>query len=223
MDKSILRNFPISGRVKYCLEFVKNANLKNKTILDLGSSFGWLEYQLKDEKMKIVGVEPFEEGLKFAKKNIKTADFIIGDALNIPLKDKSVNAVIFFDVIEHVPKGTELKALKEINRVLKKSGNLLLTTPNNHLVNNFCDPAWYFGHRHYETDNLKKLLSKAGFKVINNYKRGGYLTLFYIFWFYLMKRLIKSQPRSMLMEKLDDFSYRGKNGFVTHYFLAEKK
>ena len=45
-------------------------------------------------------------------------------------------------------KNTERKALEEIKRVLKKDGNLFISTPANNF-SNFFDPAWYFGHRHY--------------------------------------------------------------------------
>lgn len=218
------KKIPIIGRVKFCLELIYSQSIKNKTVVDVGSSFGWLEKEiLKLKPKKIIGIEPSKEALSIARKNVKNVEFIEASALNIPVKSQSTDLVIFFDVIEHVPVNTEEKALLEINRILKQNGKLLLTTPNNFWLNNLMDPAWYFGHRHYTDEKLDKLLRATGFKKIVANKRGGMGTLIFMFWFYLSKLILRiPHPRNQFMENLDDLSYSGVNGYVTHYIVAQK-
>ena len=90
---------PINGRVKACLDLIKSVNPKGKIIVDVGSSVGWIERALaKSGAKEIVGIEPNKQVLEFAAKNVKGAKFILGDALNIPIKDKYADLCFLFDV-----------------------------------------------------------------------------------------------------------------------------
>ncbi len=213
----------ISGRVKICLELVLSRGIKNKIIVDIGSSFGWLEKELiRYEPKNIVGVEMNQEAVKFSKKNVKGVKFIVGDALTLPLENKFADTAILFDVIEHVPKNSELGTLKEANRILKKRGLLFLSTPNNNLFANFFDIAWYLGHRHYSKNQIKNLLKKTGFRVLQLETKGSIFSSLYLTWFYIFKKLLNvSQPRNELLEKLDDLGYQG-SGITDIFLIAEK-
>lgn len=213
----------ISGRVRTCLNLVLEQNIKNKTIVDIGSSFGWLEKELlRYGPKKVIGIEMNEDAVKFARKNIKESEFIVGDALNLPLKKNFADIAILFDVIEHVPKNSEIQVLNEVNRILKKRGLLLLSTPNNNLFANLFDIAWYFGHRHYFKDEINKILETAGFKVLKIQTRGSIFSSIYLTWFYIFKRLLNTdQPRSKFFEKLDDLGYQGEG--ITDIFLIAQK
>ncbi len=215
-------NVPIKGRVKACLELIKSFNLKGKVVVDVGSSVGWVERALMNSGIKeIVGIEPNEQVLEFAKKHIKGPRFILGDALHIPLKDNYADFVFLFDVLEHVPKGTEALALKEIKRVLKEEGILLLSTPHNNLFIKTLDPAWYFGHRHYSVTEVKKLIKESGFELSSLTLKGNILSSIYAIWFYVTKFLFgNTQPQSNFFESLEEKGYReGKIGTI---FLVAK-
>ena len=95
-----------------------------------------------------------------------------------PFEDGSFDVVLFCEVIEHLLMDP-LAALREINRVLRTGGRLVLTTPNvNRLDNvmsmvageNIYDP--YSGHgpygrhnREYNRHELTRLLEFSGFDV----------------------------------------------------------
>ncbi|MDO8638520.1 MAG: class I SAM-dependent methyltransferase [Candidatus Daviesbacteria bacterium] len=219
-------NFPdsvsIKGRVRVCLELLKKQNIKNKVIVDIGSSFGWLEKEIINEKpRRIIGIEPNEDAVAFAKKNVK-AEFVVGDALNIPLKDSCADIVILFDVLEHVPVNTEEKALKEAYRILKDRGILLLSTPNDNLFSNTLDPAWYFGHRHYSSDLIKSFLKQAGYELEGIKVRGNIISCLYLVWFYLLKSVMKiKSPSNDFIESLDDGGYEGE-GILDIFLVARK-
>ena len=58
------------------------------------------------------------------KNNFKNTSYAIIDAENLPFKDNSIGAVFMVASLHHLP--NPKKALKEINRVLKKDGLLLI-------------------------------------------------------------------------------------------------
>lgn len=84
-------------------------DFKDKTILDIGCGFGWLEYRLKDKVKKIIGVDINKDHIKKAKKEIisKNVTLLVGSALRLPIKSNSIDVVVASEVIEHLPKGGE--------------------------------------------------------------------------------------------------------------------
>jgi len=58
----------------------------------------------------------------------KGPDCIVGDGTKMPLKDDSIDAILCFDVIEHIVEPDYL--ITEAHRVLKKGGFLMITTAN---------------------------------------------------------------------------------------------
>ena len=95
-----------------------------------------------------------------------------------PFEDDAFDVVLFCEVIEHLLMDP-LAALREITRVLRSGGRLVVTTPNvNRLQNvvgitagmNIYDPYSGYGpygrhNREYNRDELTRLLEFAGFDV----------------------------------------------------------
>ncbi len=101
---------------------------KNGRILEAGCGLGrWLIYFSK-RGYDIERIELNEDVLgkiKNFNSNLKT---IRGNILEMPYEDNSFNAVISLGVIEHSKEGPQ-KALKEMYRILKPGGILLVTVP----------------------------------------------------------------------------------------------
>lgn len=226
MRKKFTLDMALSGRVLACLNLLKKYKLKKKSIIDIGSSFGWLEKEVLsiEKSVKIIGIEPDPTAVDFSNKNIKNAKFLVGDALNLPVKSGNYDYATLFDVIEHVPVGTEDKALNEVSRVLKPKGLLFLTTPNSTLFMNLLDMAFYFGHRHYTYLRLKTLLSKSGFKILNSTVKGGYWFSFYLIWLYIAKRISGNfLPRNKFLERMEASEFLSNSeGLHTHFIVAQK-
>ncbi len=117
---------------------------KGDRVLDLGSGNGRYYNYFKEKETKYVGIDNSERLVEIARKKYLFADFRLGDGLNLPFPDNSFDKVVSVAVFHHVPsENFRLRFLKEINRVLKKEGKLILT-------------VWKF-HRERE----KKLLFKS--------------------------------------------------------------
>lgn len=150
--------------------------IKNKKVLDVGCWTGRYASFANMYAKKVFGIDPSPEAITYAKKNIPKASFFVGTVESLPFKDRFFDVVVFLAVIEHIPKGTELQALIEINRVLKKDGYLILDTANSNIFSILLDPAYFLtGHRHYSQAHLFNLLNRAGFRVIETHKRGSTL------------------------------------------------
>ncbi len=125
-------------RVKKIIQELKKAKkLHNKTVLDAGCEAGYISLKLLKNKSRVIAfdickpaVEELQKKLKKNKerKNIK---LFVGEIHKIPLKDNSVDAIVCSEVIEHVPYLS--RTIKELNRVLRPGGVLIITFPNEKL------------------------------------------------------------------------------------------
>lgn len=170
-NKVIDKNPSILHRLNY--RFVQ-PYVKDKVVLDIGCWSGQIEKLAMKDVKEIYGVDPGKEAVEFAKKHVSRAHFSIASINNLPFKNSYFDVALLLEVLEHIPKGTEIIGLREINRVLKKGGFLLLTTPNNNFISILLDPAFFLlGHRHYSENKLRELLSRSGFEIIDFSIRGG--------------------------------------------------
>lgn len=103
----------------------------------------------------------------------------------IPFDDRRFKFIIFNEIFEHL-RINPISSLKELNRVLKPNGILILSTPNLYSISNIVkfilgkggpsDPYKQFeklytkghmGHiREYSTKEVKKFLENTGFEIV---------------------------------------------------------
>jgi SAM-dependent methyltransferase len=212
----------LTGRHKFSFKLC--GNVRGLAVLDVGSSFGWFEkFAVAAKAKKMVGIEP-ERTFYQAKKEVPRAIFKQGSALDIPEKTAVFDLVVMFDVIEHIPVGTESIALSEINRILKPGGKFVLSTDFDHPLSKAFDPAWYFGHRHYSEKKLRQLFKKAGFKIEQVYRRGGFFEITGTILLYVFKWIFHREiPFKKFFEIHKNREYlEEKDGIVTIFIKATK-
>jgi len=148
---------------------------------------------------------------------------IIADARYLPIKDNIFERVYLLDIIEHLPKNTEKKTLLEINRILKKNGELIITTPNDYWLFTLTDPAWYLlGHRHYKKELLLKMIKDVGFNIETCFTRGGFWAEIFALWYYLITYPFKFKTPKYIVDKENkEYEKYKKNGFTI--FVKAKK
>jgi len=213
----------LTARNKFVIDYC--GRVEGKRVLDIGCSFGWLEKALLAKGARdVVGIEPEKSLFYDAIKEVPGAKFKIGSALKIPFKKETFDITIFLEVLEHLPKGSERIAFSEISRVTKKGGRLIFSTPNNHLLSCLLDPAWYFGHRHYNLSFLKKVLAEYGFQIEDIFLYGGIWELFRMISHYFFKWVFnKEDPFKSFFEKRIADDGNKTDGYAYIYLKAIKK
>ncbi len=138
---------------------------ENDTVLDIGCGTGFATEELANKSNEVHAVDITKEQLsKALEKNID-ANFILGDADNLPYKDNSFDAVWSSGAIEYFPE--PVKTLKEARRVTKKQGKILIVGPNkpkNRFLKAIANSIMLF----YNKEEAKEMLKKAGWKDIKN-------------------------------------------------------
>ena len=165
------------GRLEYCANFLKANNkiIDGIKILDVGCGRGTLAHYL-DSNIDFHGIDISEKAISEARKLYKQADCVDLNRRKLPYADKFFDISIALDVIEHV--FDPLFFLREIYRVIKPRGELILSTPNilnENLLMSFVrnrrfpktsgDSTPYDGgHIHFFTyEDIFDLMKKVGF------------------------------------------------------------
>jgi ubiquinone/menaquinone biosynthesis C-methylase UbiE len=116
-------------RDKYIYPIVKQwvSNPEIKRVLDLGAGQGVAAKLCEDKEY--IGLEPSEELVKRAEELFGFyGKFVRGSAYEIPFQDESFDGVFAINVWFHLK--DLKKAARELRRVLKRSGKVLIINPN---------------------------------------------------------------------------------------------
>lgn len=104
--------------------------VQNKKVLDIACGTGYGTKVLSKVAKEVYGVDIFSEAIEYAVNSYNSQNiyFITGDCEYIPFSSGTFDVVISFETIEHL--NNPKKFLKEINRILKKDGLFLVSTPD---------------------------------------------------------------------------------------------
>lgn len=152
----------------------------NKKVLDLGCGTGYGSRLLYRAGNKVYGVDVSAKAIDYAKRNYPGPEYICCSAEKLPFENNYFDAVTAFEVIEHVEDAEMV--LDEIQRVLKKDGDLFISTPNpRHLgsaLKHFLLGKPYSEKVHMDNiyhvkeftyDEFRNFLQNNGFKIIFQY------------------------------------------------------
>jgi SAM-dependent methyltransferase len=103
--------------------------IPGKVVLDIASGEGYGSNLIAQLASLVFGVDISVEAIehatnKYQKENLK---FLVGSAIAVPLEDNSVDVVVSFETIEHHDQHDLM--LKELKRIMKPDGVLILSTP----------------------------------------------------------------------------------------------
>lgn len=170
-------------RIKTIVEYLKIR--PTDRILDCGDGYYIAAINhLRD--CHLYGFDLDEKEIGLAKRNIVDDSLKLtrGDICHLPYKNNSFDKIILSEVLEHVP--DDLRALREEKRVLKKGGFLIITVPNHnysflwdpvnkileflfkrHIQKGFWSGIWNKHLRLYSIEEIKELVEKSGFRIID--------------------------------------------------------
>ena len=107
--------------------------VRGKKVLDAACGEGYGTALLAKAAAHVTGIDISPDAIARAKGSYSQEGrvrFIEGSIAELPLEDYSIDVVVSFETIEHVPEDIQHKFLDEIARVLKKDGFLIMSTPN---------------------------------------------------------------------------------------------
>lgn len=183
-EEFLFNSVPYISGMKRIINITQNIiNNSSSNILDLGCGTGLTSYFLSKNASQVIGIDVFEadstqfhknnqmaqkklwNSLSNSKNNLK---FKFYDGSKIPFKTKSFDLVFLHAVFEHITPNNRSFLLREIYRVLKTSGYLVIArTPNKYALTEFLAKSHefkftkkellsYFDNHKYKTIHYKK-------------------------------------------------------------------
>lgn len=136
-------------------------------ILDLGCGAGVPVDDILIKKGHLItGIDISHQQIALARKNCPRGNYLVQDIEQLQMGEHSVEAVIAFYTIFHLPKEKHLPLLKTINSFLPKGGLMLITMGDRDFE------AWhdFYGQQvwssHYAPAKNSALVRQAGFEIL---------------------------------------------------------
>lgn len=106
---------------------------RGRRVLDAACGEGYGSALLADEAVEVVGVDVADEAVAHARAayaDRRNLRFERGSVAALPLADASVDTIVSFETVEHLPADLQPQMLAEFARVLRPGGILVLSAPN---------------------------------------------------------------------------------------------
>lgn len=198
-------------------------------ILDCGCGEGfYLKIISELSGCQLYGFDCDEKVLNRARRELNGSRVWLnqGDIYNLPYRDGEFDKIILSEVLEHLP--DDVNALREVKRVLKPGGILLITVPNSnypffwdpinkiletifhtHIKNGFWAGIWNMHKRLYSKDEIAEVIDRTGFKIVYLQALTHYCIPFNHLFLNGMKRLLNTGilPKA-ISNAADKFKYK---------------
>ena len=214
-------------RAKWLVKELKPKN--GERILDLGCGDGFYLYLLSRLDLKLIlhGLDYDQNALNSAKKNLVLNKVKLTHAdlmKQLPFPDEFFDGIVMSEVMEHLP--DDIKCMKEVRRILKKNGRLVLSVPHInypffwdpvnwvlqrslkiHIKKGFWAGIWNQHLRLYSIENLNFVLKKSGFKNIKIQKLTHYCLPFNHHLINLGARILTNKNMALILSnKISKFA-----------------
>ncbi|MFO7794415.1 MAG: class I SAM-dependent methyltransferase [Candidatus Nanohaloarchaea archaeon] len=141
-------------------------------ILDLGCGTGLpFNRYIIDNGYDLIGVDIAEKHVEKARENVPEAEIVQGDFFEVDIDNKSLNAVVSFYAIFHIPREEHRELFEQINDWLKPEGYILVTVASTEMENlkeswNGAEIQW----SSYEGTKTLEIIEESGFEIIETYE-----------------------------------------------------
>jgi len=147
-------NPALDARYELTVDAIRQLGVRGR-LLDVGCGDGYLMSRVARWMDAVIGVDSEESAISLARQHLRecgNCEAIHTTCYDLPFPDASFEIVTSADVIEHLKDPTH--HLREIRRVLKSDGTLVLTTPKWR-----ADRKWDVRHeKEYRAEELRVLL-----------------------------------------------------------------
>ena len=141
-------------------------------ILDLGCGTGLpFDQYLIENGYDLIGIDIAEKHVEKARENIPEAEIIQGDFFEADVANSSVDAVVSFYAIFHIPREEHRKLFEQINNWLKPEGYILVTVASTEMEDlkeswNGAEIKW----SSFEGSKTLEIIEKSGFEIVRTYE-----------------------------------------------------
>jgi SAM-dependent methyltransferase len=137
-------------------------------VLDIACGTGY-GARLLEPHARVSGADRDEGAVKLARSRA-AGKFLVAEVPPIPFTDEAFDFVVCFETVEHIPEDDEF--IREIGRVLRPGGQLLISTPNKDVSAPDGVPLNPWHEREYTLASLTELLRTAGLEIRDIYVQG---------------------------------------------------
>lgn len=166
-------------------------------LLDIGCGVGNL-FNIVSSKVDYFGIDVSEEAIQKARSNYgEKSKFKIYNGTDIPFPDNFFDVVSSLEMIEHLPKQQHSIFIKEVTRLTKPGGMIVISTPNRNYPIKLIRKRYFkwnnpFHKYEFKTNEFVNFLKQHSLKIVEKIYIGDPLNLFGNF---LIQRLVQSNPR----------------------------
>jgi len=158
------------------INFVKRYVLLTGKILDYGCGPGFLIEKLLRDGRSCWGLDSVESNIRIIESKFSGHPRFMGafhaDTLPTPIPNEMFDTVFLIETIEHLLPDELPLILKELNRITKTGGTLIITTPNNENLDAnkvMCPNCGNIFHHmqhvnSWTVNSLSSLMAEAGFR-----------------------------------------------------------
>jgi SAM-dependent methyltransferase len=170
------------------------------TVLDAACGSGYGSEVLADKAGRVIGLDISEDAIRYAlehhrRKNIEFAIADLGTSLN--LSSESCDAVVCLETLEHVANQDVM--LKEFQRVLRRGGVIILSTPDREVISDQAHEENEFHIAERSKSELVALLSEH-FEIEELHGQILYRPSFWNHWLKAAGRLDRMGLRRFLLK-----------------------
>lgn len=162
----------VAGRIpktkEECEHYARYAwasQLVRGAVLDVACGTGYGSRRLA-RSAHVTGVDRDQDAVEQARSRVHGA-FLVADVPPIPIRAHAFDFVVCFETVEHIHDDVEF--MREIHRVLRPGGRLLLSTPNADLSAEQGMPVNPWHVREHTLASVTTLLESAGLEVLDRY------------------------------------------------------
>lgn len=174
VKRNMLQKVWHTSKIRLAKKLLNKTKFEN--CLDVGCASGYMLSEIAKvfPGPEYIGVDIYDKAIDHAKKTYPDLKFKVASAEKLPFKDSAFDLILFYETIEHVEHPEA--CLKELRRVLKKKGTLILTMDSGNWLfrivwliwENTRGRIWKGAHLHpFHHGELERVIKRSRFKVKN--------------------------------------------------------
>lgn len=147
--------------------------VKNKVVLDAACGEGYGSSIIGTVANQVIGIDLNGEAIDRATANYGNdkVSFLTASVAELPIESNSIDVVVSFETIEHVPEEVQIEFIKEVRRVLKEDGLFIISSPNRAIYSDLFDYHNEFHVHELYKDEFESMLREhfRNIKLFNQY------------------------------------------------------